>query len=345
VPGFTLYTLGNGPSGGVQITVVPSSAVTPFPGTVEDVQPIPGGLGVLVWEPTRFVIYKFADGSSTPSQDPVALGLPGGVVPTSATFTAFGQDDFFVQATYVEGGTGTIRAARRKQGATSPALVVVATGAAAGGESRIKSVVRAGSFAFLFNDKGPEQGAAGAAGYYVVPDDPIAGGSAPLIALTKRVDRPIASFAAGPSPAGIRLAVGEVDFQGGTARMLVGNLGPAELNPADVGKLNDAYKLSTFFDAPVQGGDPRWVNSDFVAVGAPVSGGGLNLFWYDAAAASMRVALVGAQRIVPERTATYSTLAPRSLVGGLGDFDVVWSEAPDAQGVATLFTQQIVCAR
>lgn len=351
VAGFTVYTFGSG--GGPQINSVPPPA-TPFPGQVYDAQPIPGGIGVLVFEPlpapsqgSRFVIYKVLDSNAGAAPDIV------GVIPTSAgaagltaaTFSAFGADDYFVAATFdVGGGNAEVRALRRKQGAQPGAPQPVGS-APMGGDSRIKDIARIGNFAILFNDKGPEQGKPGAAGYFRVSDEPTSPSSTAVTALSRTADRPVVTFGAASAPTGLRLAVGEINFGAGTGRLLAGGLGPADLTPVDVTKLPVAYNLSTFFDAPINGGDARWVTTDFLAVGTSLGGGGLNFFWYDAQNATMRAALVGAQKLVPDRTPTYSTLAPRSLVGGLGDIDLVWAEAPDAGGIGTLFTQQIVCAR
>lgn len=344
--GFTVVTFSSG--GGTQVNTVPALGGT-FPGTVYDVQPIPGGIGVLVLEPIattsqyRFSLFKVLDNGGGAAPDILTAGMTGNV--SGATFAAFGQDDFYIAAT-VEAGNGNaeVRAARRKPGGQPVGMVTVASGPN-GGDTRIKNIVHVGTNAVLFNDRGPEQGRVGAAGYYRVADEP-SPGSTGLTPLTPPGGKPLAMFAAGSAPAGVRLALGEVDFQAGTARMLAGTLGPIEIANADVGKLNAAFQLTSFFDAPVQGGDARWIQNDFVAVGSSLGGGGLNLFWYDGDNAAMRVALVGAQKLVPDRTPAFSTLAPRSLVGGLADFDVVWTEAPaNDQSPGVLWTQEIVCAR
>ncbi len=341
--GFTIYTVNNGP--GLQQTTVPVN------GPVYDAQPIPGGIGVLAVDQsvaanTRMAIYKMPDTAQTTiAPDFVSDIVLGGA--NNASFAAFGNDDFYVTMTVgIDANNAEVRATRRTAvGAVNP-WVTVARGKP-DGETRIANIVKVNQRVFLFNDKGPEQNSTGAAGYFRVPETPNpTDGPTGVIPLTRDPKLPIAIFGVAGGPAGLRLAAAEVDFAGGTARMLAGGIPASDLdNPIDVSKLPTAYKLTSFFDAPVNGGETKWTGTDLVAVGAPIGGKGMNFYWYDALAASMRAVAIGPDTLLADRTIRQSTFAPRTLLGGIADIDLVWTEDGANGADGTLWTAQLACAR
>jgi hypothetical protein len=227
--------------------------------------------------------------------------------------------------------------------------VTVATGPA-DGTTRVSAIVRANGKAFVFNDKGPEQGSTQGGGYWELPEDPASAvNNTPLKVLTKPGGLPIVTFSAAGSTTGMRLAAAEVNFGAGTGALRIGSLTNAELSPSiDVTKLPVAVNLASFFDAPIEGGDSRFSGTDFIAIGSPLGGKGVNFFWYDIGLGKVRGVQVGdTGKLLPTQTIQSSSFSIGSLLGGIASLDLVWTEAANPPSIpdGALFTQTLNCAK
>src|SRR5690606_3403580 len=113
--------------------------------------------------------------------------------------------------------------------------------------------------------------------------------------------------ATGATPAGLKLAVSEIDLGGGGPPVVVraGVLGPTDIMPFDATKLPPAIVFASPSEVPIEGGQGRLFDDELVIVGAPPEpqkGQGLNFVWYDLASRSTRARETGVKRLVAQRS-------------------------------------------
>lgn len=223
-----------------------------------------------------------------------------------------------------------------------------------GGKTRVKSVVVSGSRAYVFDDNGPEGPNSPGTSYWEVPDNGSGGITPPKPVHPPGTKPHVLIAAAARGVPGMRAAFAEVDLAPGAATpgiLKIGEMSQAEVSAMDATKLPAAFTLTSLVDAPIEGGEARFVGDDFLWVGTPPDpfrGQGLNFYWYDVKNRVVRARnnkdtskLLGDRTTIQFSSMTFA--APPSGISAT--LDLVWTEFDSNANVGKLFYATVGCVR
>ena len=304
----------------------------------------------------RLKLISIEDGTLTITERVISQDVPFGADDYSGATAAVGGDDaFFVlsRPSTQPGFSQQIDVGRSTQVMPLAPLSTIHRGSG-GGETRVRAVVASGGRAYVFDDKGPDGPNSPGTSYWEVSDDGTGGITPPKPAHAPGTKPHVLIAAASRVGPGMRAAFAEVDLAPGAATpgvLKIGEVSQAELSAMDANKLPQAFTLTSLVDAPIEGGEARFVGDDFLWVGTPPDpfrGQGLNFYWYDVKNRVIRARnnkdtskLLGDRTNIQFSSMTFA--APPSGISAT--LDLVWTEFDANANVGKLFYATVGCVR